>query len=73
MKAIIYREYGGPEVMKFEDGPTPMPGPGQALVRVAAAGVNFIDIYQRLGWYKVPLPAIPAAKVRAWWRRSAKA
>ena len=59
MKAIIYREYGGPEVLEYEELPTPTPGPGQALVRVAAAGVNFIDIYQRLGWYKAPLPAIP--------------
>jgi NADPH2:quinone reductase len=59
MKAIIYREYGGPEVLKYEEQPTPTPGPGQALVKVAAAGVNFIDIYQRLGWYKGPLPAVP--------------
>jgi NADPH2:quinone reductase len=59
MKAIIYREYGGPEVLAYEERPTPAPGPGQALVKVAAAGVNFIDIYQRLGWYKAPLPAIP--------------
>ena len=59
MKAIIYREYGGPEVLEYEERPTPTPGPGQALVRVTAAGVNFIDIYQRLGWYKGPLPAIP--------------
>jgi NADPH2:quinone reductase len=59
MKAIIYREYGGPEVLEYEERPTPTPGPGQALVRVSAAGVNFIDIYQRLGWYKGPLPAIP--------------
>ena len=62
MKTIIYREYGGPEVLKSETCPTPVPGPGQALVKVAAAGVNFIDIYQRLGWYKVPLPAIPGGE-----------
>jgi NADPH2:quinone reductase len=59
MKAIVYQEYGGPEVLKYAEQPTPAPGPGQALVKVAAAGVNFIDIYQRLGWYKAPLPAIP--------------
>jgi len=59
MKAITYYEYGGPEVLKLEERPVSVPGPGQALVKVAAAGVNFIDIYQRLGWYKVPLPAIP--------------
>jgi NADPH2:quinone reductase len=46
-------------VLEYEERPTPTPGPGQALVRVTAAGVNFIDIYQRLGWYKGPLPAIP--------------
>ena len=59
MQAIVYHEFGNPEVLKLEDRPVPLPGPGQALIKVAAAGVNFIDIYQRLGWYKVPLPAIP--------------
>ena len=59
MKAIVYYEYGGPEVLKLEDRSVPTPGPGQVTVKVAAAGVNFIDIYQRLGWYKAPLPAIP--------------
>jgi NADPH2:quinone reductase len=62
MKAIIYREHGDPEVLKFETCPVPVPGLGQALVKVAAAGVNFIDIYQRLGWYKVSLPAIPGGE-----------
>ena len=59
MQAIVYHEFGNPEVLKLEDRPVPLPGPGQALIKVAAAGVNFIDIYQRLGWYKAPLPAIP--------------
>ena len=62
MKAIVYSEYGGPEVLKFEDRPTPVPGPGQALVKVAAVGVNFIDVYQRMGWYKINLPAIPGSE-----------
>ena len=62
MKAIVYTEFGGPEVLKLEERPTPAPGPGQALVKVAAAGINFIDIYQRLGWYKMPLPAIPGGE-----------
>ncbi len=62
MNAIRYHEFGGPEVLKLEELPVPAPGPGQALVKIAAAGVNFIDIYQRLGWYKVPLPAIPGGE-----------
>lgn len=62
MKAIRYHEFGGPEVLKLEELPVPAPGPGQALVKVAAAGVNFIDIYQRKGMYKVPLPAIPGTE-----------
>jgi NADPH:quinone reductase len=57
MKAIIFYEHGGPEVLKLEERPTPEPGPGQALVQVAAAGVNFIEIYQREGRYKQPLPS----------------
>jgi NADPH2:quinone reductase len=56
MKAIRVESPGGPEVMKLVDLPTPPPGSGQALVRVEAAGVNFIDIYQRMGTYKLPLP-----------------
>src|SRR3954452_4089732 len=59
MKAIRIETQGGPEVMKLVDVPTPSPGAGQALVRVEAAGVNFIDIYQRSGQYKVPLPFTP--------------
>lgn len=59
MKAILVRRFGGPEVMALEEVPTPSPGEGQALVRIGAAGVNFIDIYQRLGQYPVPLPSIP--------------
>ena len=74
MKAITYSEYGGPDVLKFEERPTPTPGPGQALVKVAAAGVNFIDVYQREGWYKINLPAIPGRqRAPAWWRRSGRA
>ncbi len=54
MKAIRIHEYGGPEVLRLDDLPTPEPGPGQALVQVAAVGVNFVDIYNRMGWYKLP-------------------
>lgn len=56
MKAIRVNAYGGPEALSFEDLPDPMPAGGQALVRVEAAGVNFIDVYQRMGIYKNPLP-----------------
>ena len=56
MKAIRVSEYGGPEVMKYEDVPTPEPGPGEALVKVAASGVNFIDVYHRTGRYPGQLP-----------------
>ncbi|MCC7371617.1 MAG: quinone oxidoreductase [Chloroflexi bacterium] len=56
MQAIRVHQYGGPEAMELEQLPIPTPGPGQALVKVEAAGVNFIDIYQRSGAYKLPLP-----------------
>lgn len=56
MKAIRVHQHGGPEVMKLDELPTPAPGPGQALVRIQACGVNFIDIYQRSGLYKGQLP-----------------
>jgi NADPH2:quinone reductase len=56
MKIIHVPEPGGPEKMQLADVPTPTPGPGQALVRIAASGVNFIDIYFRMGLYKADLP-----------------
>jgi NADPH2:quinone reductase len=59
MRAIRIESPGGPEVMKLVELPTPSPGSGQALVRIEAAGVNFIDIYQRSGTYKMPLPFTP--------------
>lgn len=59
MKAIRVHACGGPEVLALRDCPEPEPGEGQALVRVEAVGVNFIDIYQRMGAYKLPLPFTP--------------
>jgi NADPH:quinone reductase len=59
MRAIRIEATGGPEVMKLAELPTPAAGSGQALVRIEAAGVNFIDIYQRAGAYKLPLPFTP--------------
>ncbi|HVF01972.1 MAG TPA: quinone oxidoreductase [Rubrobacteraceae bacterium] len=56
MKAIRVHEYGGPEVLRYEDAEVPEPGPGQARVRLAATGVNFIDVYQRTGIYPMDLP-----------------
>lgn len=60
MKAIRIHNYGGPEVMKYEEAPAPAAGKGEAVVKIAAAGVNFIDIYFRSGLYKAAqLPFTP--------------
>src|SRR5580693_7804709 len=62
MKAIVLHQYGGPEVLKFEDYPDPVPGPGEVLVRVAAAGVNPIDYKRRAGltngFYPIHFPGL---------------
>lgn len=55
-KAVVVRSAGGPEVLEHTDVPSPVPGDGELLVRVGAAGVNYIDTYQRSGQYQVPLP-----------------
>ncbi len=52
MKAIVVHQYGGPEVLKFEDYPDPAPGPGEVLVKVAATSVNPIDFKRRAGLTK---------------------
>ncbi|MBV8141605.1 MAG: quinone oxidoreductase [Verrucomicrobia bacterium] len=59
MKAIRFHDYGGPEVYRLEEVPVPEIQPDQVLIRVEAAGVNYIDIYQRQGLYKMPLPFGP--------------
>jgi NADPH2:quinone reductase len=59
MKAIRYEATGGPEVLRLVDLPSPVPATGEVLVRVHAAGLNFIDVYQRTGLYTVPLPSTP--------------
>lgn len=56
MRAIQVSVCGSPEVMKVVEVETPRPGPGQALVKIAASGVNYIDIYFRTGLYKADLP-----------------
>lgn len=57
MLAVRLHQPGGAEAMRVERIPVPRPGPGEALVRLQAAGINFIDVYKRTGLYKVPLPA----------------
>jgi NADPH:quinone reductase len=59
MKAIRVHQYGGPEVLEFEDIAAPEPFADQILVRVIAAGVNYIDTYQRSGAYQMQLPFTP--------------
>ena len=63
MKAILVREFGGPEVLRLEEVPTPKPAAGQVLVRIHAAGVNPYDTYMRAGTYarKPPLPYTPGS------------
>ncbi len=56
MKAVRIHENGGAEVLRYEEVATPAPGAGEALVKIEAVGVNFIDIYFRLGLYKAALP-----------------
>jgi len=56
MKAIRVHSPGGPEALRYEDMPQPSPAAGQVLVKVEVAGVNYIDVYQRTGLYKVATP-----------------
>jgi NADPH2:quinone reductase len=56
MKAIRIHTFGGSDMLKLEEVPEPAAKPGDAIVKVAAAGVNFIDVYHRTGTYKIPLP-----------------
>ena len=58
MKAIQVKQVGGPEAMELVDLPVPEPKANEAVVKLAASGVNFIDVYNREGRYKVPLPFI---------------
>ncbi|HJZ82187.1 MAG TPA: quinone oxidoreductase [Pyrinomonadaceae bacterium] len=58
MRAIQVSQPGGPEALTFVDIPTPAPKPNEALVRIKAAGVNFIDVYLREGRYPAPLPFV---------------
>lgn len=62
MKAIVVRRTGDAGVLLVEDVDDPKPGPGEALVRIEAAGVNFIEVYQRTGLYARPLPFTPGSE-----------
>lgn len=62
MYAAVAAQAGGPEVLEYTQVAVPRPGAGQALVRVAAAGVNFIDTYRRSGVYPQPFPAVLGAE-----------
>ena len=62
MRAIVIDKHGGPEVLGLAERPDPQAATGQVIVKVAAAGVNFIDIYQRTGAYPIPVPFIPGGE-----------
>jgi len=62
VKAIRVRTTGGPEMLQLETIDDPVPGPGQALVRLQSIGVNFVDIYFRTGLYKTTLPFTPGSE-----------
>jgi NADPH2:quinone reductase len=62
MKAIRIESHGAPEVLRLRDVEKPQPGPGEVRVRLRAAGLNFVDIYQRRGEYPAPLPHIPGSE-----------
>ena len=58
MKAVRVHSPGGPDVLRYEDVPDPVPSTGEALVKIDAAGVNYIDVYFRSGQYPAPMPSI---------------
>ena len=63
MHAVQVARTGGPEVLEAAEVADPVPGDGELLVTVAAAGVNFIDVYRRTGLYPVPLPSVPGSEL----------
>jgi NADPH:quinone reductase len=62
VQAIRVHKTGGPEVLRYEQIERPSPGPGEALIQIEAAGLNFIEVYQRTGRYKVALPFTPGSE-----------
>jgi len=65
MKAVRFHEHGGPEVLRYEDAPDPVAGPGEVLVRVRACALNYLDIWERRGLPRVtfPMPHISGSDV----------
>ncbi|MBN9344688.1 MAG: quinone oxidoreductase [Devosia sp.] len=61
-RVVVVHETGGPEVLRLEERPTPTPRAGEVVVRNEAVGLNFIDVYQRTGLYKMPLPMTPGGE-----------
>ena len=62
MKAIRVESWGGPEALAYAEVARPEPKRGEALVRIEAAGVNYIDVYHRTGLYPLPLPFTPGVE-----------
>ncbi|MFD0593964.1 alcohol dehydrogenase catalytic domain-containing protein [Catellatospora coxensis] len=62
MQAVQITQYGGAEVLTPAEVDLPVAGPGQAVVEIAATGVNFIDVYHRQGRYPTPLPFVPGVE-----------
>ena len=62
--ALVVTAHGGIDVLAVEDRPAPDPAPGEVLVEVAAAGINFIDVYQREGVYPDPTPFVGGQRGR---------
>src|ERR1043165_1071154 len=63
MKAVRFHEFGGPEVLRYEEAPTPVPGPDEVLVHLKAAALNHLDLWVRSGARErnIPLPHIPGS------------
>ncbi|MFO7250624.1 MAG: alcohol dehydrogenase catalytic domain-containing protein, partial [Actinomycetes bacterium] len=62
MRAIVVSTPGDSSALEYTEVPDPVPGPGEVLIDVAASGVNFIDVYHRMGRYQLPLPFTPGSE-----------
>jgi NADPH2:quinone reductase len=58
IRALVVTSHGGPEVLEIQDRPMPEPGPDEVVIEVAAAGVNYVDVYQRIGRYPLSTPFV---------------